>query len=60
MQSVFNQFSTNSRCSSLGFGKAMVIAAYDNGLFDSLRALLFKPEIYTQWERLVDRAVYPA
>ena len=32
----------------------------DDFQLDSLRALLFKPEIYTQWERLVDRAVYPA
>ena len=42
------------------FHRAAAVKSLVNGQLDSLRALLFKPEIYTQWERRVDSAVYPA
>jgi hypothetical protein len=42
------------------FHRAAAVKSLVNGQLDSLRALLFKPEIYTQWERRVDSAVSPA
>ena len=35
------------------FHRAAAVKSLVNGQLDSLRALLFKPEVYTWWERLL-------